>query len=93
MLTKMEYEHFIVVYRIILNYLFIFISISNVINSLFPERKMRAAFAEYCQPHVLFNILTAFLWESKIQKFKYTQYFATCDKKKWIKPMNVYKQL
>lgn len=44
---------------------------------------MRAVFAEYCQPHVLFNVITTVLWECKItQKFKYTQSFATRDKKK-----------
>lgn len=43
---------------------------------------MRAVFAEYCQPHALFNVLTAVLWEGKIiQKFKCTQSFATRDQK------------
>lgn len=55
---------------------------------------MRAVFAEYCQPHVLFNVITTVLWECKItQKFKYTQSFATRDKKKLIKPVTVYKWL
>lgn len=41
---NMEYEHFIVIYRMILNYLFIFMSISNVIEFIVSREKNACSF-------------------------------------------------